>query len=417
MSKERLIDLDTRQLGLLKTILKRHIPDKTVWAYGSRVNWKAGDTSDLDLAIFGCDSMEIYDLKEALEESGLLISVDVMDWESIPDDFRENIRGKYVVLQDKPRQPVDWQEVKLGDVAEVNPKESIPKNAEAPKVLMDFLVPHTKRIPEHVNAVYKGGSKFRNGDTLLARITPCLENGKTSFVDFLKHGQVGFGSTEFIVLRERHGITNRHYLYYLAKSDDFRDMAIKSMTGTSGRQRVVTDEIVRYKFLLPELPEQKAIAEVLSSLDNKIDLLSRQNRTLEDIAQALFREWFVEDKHERWEVFSLYDAIELVGGGTPSTSVPEYWGGEIGWVSGRDVAANHKGIIPSAEKSISVEGLKNSSAKLIPRHSTVISARGTVGKYCILSGPMAFSQSNYGIKPKFGDAYFFTYLLIYLFTY
>ena len=317
MSKEKLIDMDRDQLGLLHNILQRHIPDKIVWAYGSRATWKATETSDLDLAVFDCDPMQIYDLKEALEESDLLISVDVMDWESIPDDFKENIRGKYVVLQDKPRHPVGWREVQLGDVADVNPKESIPKNTEAPKVLMDFLVPHTKRIPEHVNAAYKGGSKFRNGDTLLARITPCLENGKTSFVDFLQQDQVGFGSTEFIVLREKKGITNKHYLYYLAKSHDFRDMAIKSMTGTSGRQRVVTDEIVRYKFLLPELPEQKAIAEILSSLDDKIDLLQRQNKTLEDMAQTLFRKWFGNTKEERWDTGTLSDEFDFTMGQSP----------------------------------------------------------------------------------------------------
>ena len=123
MSKEKLIDLDQEQLGLLKAILKSHIPDKTVWAYGSRVTWKAGETSDLDLAVFGCDSMEIFDLKEALEESDLLVSVDVMDWENIPEKFKENIRKKYVVLQEK-QELEGWREVKLGDVVEVTMGQS-----------------------------------------------------------------------------------------------------------------------------------------------------------------------------------------------------------------------------------------------------------------------------------------------------
>ena len=94
MSKEKLIDLDQEQLDLLHAILKQHIPNKTIWAYGSRVTWKAEETSDLDLAVFDCDSMEIYDLKEALEESDLLISVDVMDWESIPGEFQGEYRGE-----------------------------------------------------------------------------------------------------------------------------------------------------------------------------------------------------------------------------------------------------------------------------------------------------------------------------------
>ena len=118
MSKEKLIDLDKEQLGLLVAILKRHIPHKTIWAYGSRVTWKAGETSDLDLAVFDCDSTEIFDLREALEESDLLISVDVMDWESIPENFKENIRKKYVVLQEKPELE-GWREMKLGDFINV----------------------------------------------------------------------------------------------------------------------------------------------------------------------------------------------------------------------------------------------------------------------------------------------------------
>ena len=130
------------------------------------------------------------------------------------------------------------------------------------------------------------------------------------------------------------------------------------------------------------------------------------------MAETLFRQWFVEEAKEDWEETSLYNSIELIGGGTPKTSIDEYWNGNVKWLSGGDIASNHKSIIISAEKMISEEGLNNSSAKLLPKFATVISARGTVGKYCILSEPMAFSQSNYGIKPKVDDCYFFTYLLI-----
>jgi len=172
--------------------------------------------------------------------------------------------------------------------------------------------------------------------------------------------------------------------------------------------------------LLPPLPEQRAIAEVLSSLDDKIDLLHRQNKTLEQMAETLFRQWFppkerrtdVEDAKENWEEITLYNAIDLIGGGTPKTSIDSYWNGKVKWLSGGDISVNHKSIIINSEKTITEEGLNNSSAKLLPKFSTVISARGTVGKYCILSEPMTFSQSNYGIKPKYKDCFFFTYLLI-----
>lgn len=100
---------------------------------------------------------------------------------------------------------------------------------------MDNLEPFNKKIYSFNVESFKGGSKFKNGDTLLARITPCLENGKTAFVDFLENNEIAFGSTEFIVLREKENIRDKHFLYYLARSEKFRETAIKSMTGSSGR--------------------------------------------------------------------------------------------------------------------------------------------------------------------------------------
>ena len=120
----------------------------------------------------------------------------------------------------------------------------------------------------------------------------------------------------------------------------------------------------------------------------------------------------MEEADDGWEEATLYNAIELIGGGTPKTSIEEYWNGDIKWLSGGDVASNHKSIITCCKKTITEIGLKNSSAKLISKFSTVITARGTVGKYCLLSEPMAFSQSNYGVKPKYKNCFFFTYLLI-----
>lgn len=182
----------------------------------------------------------------------------------------------------------EWKEYKLEDFAKINPIERLPKGALAKKVAMEVLQPFTKKINSYSLEKYSGGTKFKNGDTVMARITPSLENGKTSFVDFLDNEEIGFGSTEFIVLRERENISDKHFLYYLAISPELRDIAILSMTGSSGRQRVQTDVVKEYSLLLPPLPEQKAIAKILSSLDDKIDLLHRQNKTLETMAETLF---------------------------------------------------------------------------------------------------------------------------------
>ncbi|MCL4852481.1 MAG: restriction endonuclease subunit S, partial [Bryobacteraceae bacterium] len=136
--------------------------------------------------------------------------------------------------------------------------------------------------------------RFRDGDTLIARITPCLENGKTAYVTSLGDGVVGHGSTEFIVLSGREGVSDNLFAYYLARSDSFRAYAIGHMEGTSGRQRVPTDAIARFVVDLPPLDEQRAIAGTLGALDDKIELNRRMNRTLEEIARAIFRSWFVD---------------------------------------------------------------------------------------------------------------------------
>lgn len=175
-----------------------------------------------------------------------------------------------------------------------NPKIQLKKGTKAKKVDMDKLVPFTRKITGYIEADFTGGSKFINGDTLLARITPCLENGKTAYVNVLEDKEVGFGSTEFIVLRAIEGISIPLFIYYLAVSPDFREIAIASMSGTSGRQRVDVKALEQLEINLPPLEEQKRIAEILGAFDDKIELLQKQNKTLEDMAKAIFKSWFVD---------------------------------------------------------------------------------------------------------------------------
>lgn len=187
-----------------------------------------------------------------------------------------------------------WKKVRLGDVIEFNPRERIVKGQLAKKIAMDKLKPFTKFIDSFEETEFKGGTKFRNGDTLFARITPCLENGKTSQVTILDDNEVGFGSTEYIVLREKEGISDKDYIYYLAISPFFRAVAIKSMVGSSGRQRVQQKVLEDMEYSLPDIQEQRRIVSILSSLDNKIENNSKICKNLEEIAQTLFKQWFVD---------------------------------------------------------------------------------------------------------------------------
>lgn len=188
----------------------------------------------------------------------------------------------------------EWREEKLEDVIEFNPSETIKKGKVVKKIGMDKLMPFQRKIEGFVVTKYTSGTKFRNGDTLLARITPCLENGKTAQVSILEEGEVGFGSTEFIVLREKPGISDRNFIYYLSISPKLRDIAIKSMTGTSGRQRAQVDVIKNSIIKLPPIEEQRQIANILSSLDEKIEINNEINKKLEEMAQAIFKHWFVD---------------------------------------------------------------------------------------------------------------------------
>ena len=186
----------------------------------------------------------------------------------------------------------NWTTKKLSEIAYINPRESIGKGVVAKKVPMDKLQPFCRDVPEFVLEEYKGGTKFRNGDTIMARITPCLENGKIAKVSVLSDDEVGFGSTEYIVFRAIDGVSDADFLYYLICSPLVRNPAIKSMVGSSGRQRVQTDVVVNLDIELPPIEEQRKIGGLLKAIDDKIELNNKINNNLEQQVSALYQSWF-----------------------------------------------------------------------------------------------------------------------------
>lgn len=214
----------------------------------------------------------------------------------------------------------EWKECKLKDIVEINPTESLKKGTVAKKIGMDVLQPYCRAIPSFSFEPYTGGTKFKNGDTIMARITPCLENGKTAMVNILDDNEIGFGSTEYIVFRAKNNITDPYFIYYLVTSDCIRNPAIKSMVGSSGRQRVQTDVVANLSINLPPLPTQQKIATILSSLDDKIELNNKINTNLEQQAQALFKNWFVDFEPfggkmlEGWKEADIYSIANIIYG-------------------------------------------------------------------------------------------------------
>lgn len=175
---------------------------------------------------------------------------------------------------------VQWQTFKVSDAIEINPRELITQGTIAKKISMDKLRPFCRDIPEYEIAEFSGGARFRNRDTIMARITPCLENGKTAMVSILQDNEVGFGSTEFIVFRAKPGVTDPDFVYYLICSPSVRESAIKSMVGSSGRQRVQTDVVQNLEIAVPDIETQKKIGAILKDLDDKIALNNSINNNL-----------------------------------------------------------------------------------------------------------------------------------------
>ena len=192
----------------------------------------------------------------------------------------------------------------------------------------------------------------------------------------------------------------------------------------------------------PALPEQRAIAHILGTLDDKIELNRRMNRTLEEMARAIYQDWFVDfgptrakiegqelylppelwdlfpdqlvdselgEIPEGWETGALSDTVEILSGGTPRTSVPEYWGGNVQWYTPKDAPNPSDVFAITTERSITLAGVANSSTQVLPFGTTVISARGTVGRLACFGIPMAMNQTCYGIRGASGYPDYFTY--------
>lgn len=306
----------------------------------------------------------------------------------------------------------EWTIKSLTDIAEINPRESIKKGTVAKKVPMDVLQPFTRDIPSFQYKSFKGGTKFRNKDTIMARITPCLENGKTAMVDCLDPGEVGFGSTEYIVFRAKEG-TDPDFLYYLICSPLIREPSIKSMVGSSGRQRVQTDVVANLQIAVPGIKEQKQIGSILKALDDKIRLNTDINKNLEDQAQAYFLDRFIANADPAWPQGTLSDLGTVVGGGTPSKKHPEYYSEHgIPWITPKDLSVDKSKFISHGENDISDIGFSNSSATKMPEGTVLFSSRAPIGYIAIASNVVTTNQGFKSVIPNtnVGTAFMYFFL-------
>ncbi|MDR6571254.1 restriction endonuclease subunit S [Chitinophaga ginsengisegetis] len=227
----------------------------------------------------------------------------------------------------------NWKPYLFNDAVECNPKISIKKGEIVENCEMEDIEPNNRFVYPREGKLYKGSNaKFQNGDTVFARITPCLENGKIAQIKGLKENR-GIGSTEFLVFRGKKNVSDNDYVYYLSKTNLVRDTAINSMSGASGRQRADINAIKKIDLLLPPFPTQQHIANILSAYDELIETNKQRIKLLQETALELYKEWFVRMRFpgykqtkfwkgvpENWSICKLSELVKSQYGFTASAS-------------------------------------------------------------------------------------------------
>lgn len=276
----------------------------------------------------------------------------------------------------------NWTIKKLSEIVSFNPRETIKRGTLAKKIAMDTLVPFCRDVPSFEITEFNGGTKFRNGDTIMARITPCLENGKTAKINILGDNEVGFGSTEYIVFRAIEGLSNEDYVYYLVCSPIVRDPAIKSMVGSSGRQRVQTDVLKNLEICVPDLETQDKIGLILKSIDDKITINKKINENLEQQAQALSDKW-VSEHMDCITMFPLAEIAEI----NPETYSPkDKWT----FVNYLDTSSITNGVVSEVQLiSPEIEKLPSRARRIVKANDIVYSTvRPNQLHFGIISNPL-----------------------------
>lgn len=311
--------------------------------------------------------------------------------------------------------PADWKVVPGSSVYTVNPNPK-PETELCTYIKMDALdeeLPWPKYFGERRAADYSGKT-FRAGDTLMARITPCTENGKAALVPKLPT-EVGIGSTEYAVLSPDTDRINPWYLYYLTKAHPVHDYAIARMRGSTGRQRVPFSVFRRELDVpLPPLEEQRKIASILyiieQLIENTDNIIERHQRLLTGVRQDLMQFGLYDaEPYETntiwgsipasWTVVRIADVVNVAGGATPSTDKPEFWGGEIAWATPTDITNLETPQISKTDRQITEQAKERVSVTILPPNSVLLTSRASIGKCAINTVPMATNQGFQSLIP------------------
>lgn len=318
----------------------------------------------------------------------------------------------------KRKLPQGWRWEKLGDICFINPsrgktffREPTAQTSFVPMEAVDELTGRiTKNIARSYSEVSNGYTFFEEGDVLFAKITPCMQNGKSAIARNLVDG-IGFGSTEFHVLRPKPGVV-KEWIYYFVRTREFRNGAEKNFEGSAGQKRVPVDFIESYLIPLPHaVNDQVTIANELEHKVLKIESMRgaalRQKDAISAIQGAILREVFPYKEGDKlpegWKWVKLggkNGVAEIKNGSTPSTDNPEYWNGDILWATPSDLGDLNSIYIDDTERKITKAGLDSCSTTLLPTGTVLLTSRAPVGNLAIARKSICTNQGFKSFVPK-----------------
>jgi len=433
------LHLSEKHRRKIETLLHEYLPDIEVWAYGSRVSGRSHDGSDLDLVLRGPELKEIpaeqlTDFVEAIQESTIPFLIEARDWARIPERFHREIKRDHVVLTRSVPQETKFSALLIQPVRNgiYKRKEFHGHGVKMINMGELFANPRLRAIPmKRVSLSESEKARFcvKEGDLLFARRSLVAEGAGKCCVVLEVSEPTAFESS-IIRARPDPEKADSLFLYYYFNSpiglhglDTIRrQVAVAGVTGS---------DLANLSVLLPPHGEQKAIAHILGTLDDKIELNRRMNETLEAMARAIFKDWFVdfgpvrakakgrepylpselwdlfpnsfddEDKPAGWKISEIGKEVNVVGGSTPSTNESAYWlNGEHHWATPKDLSELTSPVLLKTGRKITDSGLKKISSGLLPIGTVLLSSRAPIGYLVITEVQTAVNQGFIAIVCK-----------------
>ncbi|MBX3638967.1 MAG: restriction endonuclease subunit S [Nitrosomonas sp.] len=461
------IDIRPDHWDIVRDILQKHVPQYAVWAFGSRAKWTAKEYSDLDLAIITDNPLSLdvsASLSDDFSESDLPWKVDIVDWASTSESFRKVIERDKVVVQESERQRVPLKTESLASMCEavIDCPHSTPvwtksgyvvlRNQNIKDGRLDLSEP-SFTDEEHFKQRIRRMAP-RPGDIVITREAPMGEVCK------IPEGLTCCLGQRQVLLRPKADVDADYLLYAL--QSPFVQNQIRWNEGTGSTVSNIRIPILE-KIEIPRHDQaETSIAKALGSLDSKIDLNRRINQTLEAMAQAIFKSWFVDfdpvkakiaaieqgedplraamcaisgktdaeldqmprehhaqlaataalfpDEMEEselgeipkgWEVSTIGEMVEIAGGATPDTKNESYWNPpEYFWTSPKDLSGAQFPVLLTTERKISTAGLSRIGSGLLPKGTLLMSSRAPIGYLAITQIPVAINQGYIAMLPR-----------------